>query len=66
VIASHPYPTFICHECGMKYGRHAPGICTCHEGTCDVCGKVASLTEPRDYGHLVLPFTTEPDTEVKV
>lgn len=49
------YPEFVCFECGVKYGRHQARICTVHEGVCGVCGKTASVTEPRDFGHLVLP-----------
>jgi hypothetical protein len=27
-------------------------VATWHENTCDICGAEASVTEPRDYGHL--------------
>jgi hypothetical protein len=57
------YPTWICHECGTKYGRWyqagsytgpANHCSTNHLGTCDVCGATdVSVTEPRDYGGLV-------------
>lgn len=46
------YPTWVCFECGEKYGRHAPGICTVHEDVCGICGKTVPVTEPRDFGHL--------------
>jgi tRNA G26 N,N-dimethylase Trm1 len=46
------YPSAICHDCGMKYGRRAPHIACYHTSECDLCGQTASLTEPRDYGHL--------------
>jgi hypothetical protein len=55
---------WVCYSCGTKYGRWYQGdsysgpaahCSTNHIGTCDVCGTVdVSVTEPRDYGHLVL------------
>lgn len=51
-VSSDFYPSFICCVCGNKYGRHNVGIATFHEGNCDICGKLAAVTEPRDYGHL--------------
>jgi hypothetical protein len=49
-----PYPDWICHECGRKHGRGWPEghVATFHAGTCDICGQSASVSEPRDYGHL--------------
>ena len=47
-----PYPSTICLDCGTKHGRHRVGMATWHHGTCDVCGKEADVTEPRDFGHL--------------
>lgn len=49
------YPTWICHNCGVKYchgfadgGRSA----TYHIDNCDCCGaEDVPCTEPRDYGH---------------
>jgi hypothetical protein len=48
------YPVFICFDCGTRYGRGMPPghICTVHEGVCEICGARASVTEPRDFGHL--------------
>ena len=48
------YPDWICHQCGRKHGRGWPKdhVATFHAGTCDICGQSASVTEPRDYGHL--------------
>ena len=49
------YPTWVCHTCGMKYGKapSATRMATYHLGTCDVCGSGnMAVTEPRDYGHL--------------
>lgn len=42
--------TKICHKCGISYGRHNCGVATWHEDICDICGKRASVTEPRDFG----------------
>lgn len=46
------YPAFICFDCGEKHGKRKAGICTMHMGECDLCGRRAMLTEPRDFGHL--------------
>jgi hypothetical protein len=46
------YPIWICHPCGMRHGNKKCGVATWHENTCDICGAEASVTEPRDYGHL--------------
>jgi len=48
------YPTWICLECGDKYGNGMPDghVCTVHNGTCGICGKDAQVTEPRDFRHL--------------
>ena len=60
---SKPYPAWVCNDCGEKYGTWYQGgvytgpknhCSTNHYGTCNVCGKTnVSVTEPRDYGHLV-------------
>lgn len=56
------YPTWICHDCGVKYGAwYKKGeyvgpknhCSTMHTGECGVCGTIdVAVTEPRDYGHL--------------
>jgi hypothetical protein len=46
------YPIWICHPCGEKHGNRTVGVATWHKNTCDICGDEASVTEPRDYGHL--------------
>jgi hypothetical protein len=45
---------WICHTCGLRFGlrQHGPQISTFHMGRCDICGKYAPLTEPRDFGNL--------------
>jgi hypothetical protein len=58
----HVYPTWICHDCGVKYGAWykkgkyvgpTPICSTMHIGTCGVCDATeVAVTEPRDYGHL--------------
>jgi len=58
------YPTWVCHPCGTRYGKWYQGdtytgpkhLCsTMHVGRCDLCGsKEIAVTEPRDYGHLVI------------
>lgn len=46
------YPSWICKNCGDLHGRRAVGVATWHAGRCDVCGKTAFVTEPRDFGGL--------------
>jgi hypothetical protein len=46
------YPDWICSSCGAKHGLRRCGVCTWHVGTCGICGIEASVTEPRDFGHL--------------
>jgi len=36
----------------MSHGNKKCGVATWHKNTCDICGDEASVTEPRDYGHL--------------
>ena len=57
------YPSWICWDCGNKYGAWYQGgtytgpkvhCSTNHYGTCGICGNAeVSVTEPRDYGGLV-------------
>ena len=52
---TQPYPSWICHPCGMKHGKRKPregDTATYHTGTCGVCGQRKPVTEPRDFGHL--------------
>lgn len=54
-------PTWICQDCGEAYGQWYQGnysgplkhCATFHLGTCDICKNKTSVTEPRDYGHVV-------------
>jgi hypothetical protein len=47
------YPDWICSSCGARYGRRMLNRVACwHTGTCGICGVEASVTEPRDFGHL--------------
>lgn len=47
------YPAWVCYPCGSKHGRREVNrVATLHEDTCGICGQVALVTEPRDYGHL--------------
>jgi hypothetical protein len=51
-LAEQKYPEWICKPCGDKYGNRPVGLATWHVDTCDVCGEVTEVTEPRDFGHL--------------
>lgn len=57
------YPEWVCHACGAKYGTRIPVIATWHMGRCGVCGVMAAVTEPRDYGHLQPGWEQEPQVE---
>jgi len=48
---------WVCWGCGMDLpeAKH-PGVATWHDGTCDVCGKKTSVTEPRDFTTKHNPF----------
>ncbi len=49
------YPDWICSSCGAKYGKrlfNRERVSCWHTGRCDICGIEASVTEPRDFGHL--------------
>lgn len=58
------FVAWVCHPCGVTYGKWYHGgeytgpkthYSTMHLGSCDVCGtNNVSVTEPRDYGHLLL------------
>ena len=51
-VIKQDYPTWICGDCGTKYGRKPCGIATWDMGVCGVCGKTTAVTEPRDFNHL--------------
>jgi len=45
------YPAFVCYDCAIAAGgKLLHENATYHEGNCGVCGKMRSITEPRDYG----------------
>ena len=46
------YPSWVCSDCGERFGRREPSNATWHDGECDVCGFTNAVTEPRDFGHL--------------
>lgn len=47
-----PYPSVICLDCGITYGRRPVDHATWYPGTCGVCANETFVTEPRDFGHL--------------
>lgn len=62
------YPTWICIDCGELLGKwFASGkytgpfnLCsTMHTGICDVCKQKKTVTEPRDFGHLIPDWKTK-------
>lgn len=48
---SLPYPGWACVPCGKTHGKKLKEVATFHFGKCDVCGKNAPVSEPRDFGH---------------
>jgi len=47
-----PYPTWVCTGCVSKTKEYIEEtISTFHEGRCDVCNTMQSVTEPRDFGY---------------
>ena len=53
-IMKTDYPSWICFDCGHKYGagKNMTTESTWHNGVCGICRKEAAVTEPRDFGHL--------------
>lgn len=46
------YPSWVCEPCGMEHGSgKRAAVSSWHYGKCEVCGKNANVTEPRDFGH---------------
>jgi hypothetical protein len=42
-----------CFDCGDKYGVYSVGCSSVWNGTCDVCGQEARITETRDFAYFV-------------
>lgn len=53
-IVAQTQPSWVCSECGNKYGHGMPEghVCTMHNDVCGVCGKQKAVTQPRDFGYL--------------
>ena len=52
VVKQRDYPVWVCYPCGDRHGFKKCGVSTWHDDECGVCGEFASVTEPRDFGHL--------------
>jgi len=50
------YIDWVCYECGIKYCNKEPGVATWHLDVCDICHRIRSVTELRDYGYLKEEF----------
>lgn len=50
---------WVCNDCGIPYlldsQRSKDRIHTYNQFTCDVCGEVKSVTDPRNFNYLVHP-----------
>lgn len=42
--------TYVCFDCGNKYGKPIGGAVTMHQAQCDVCEKDKPVTHVRDFG----------------
>lgn len=40
-----PYPSLVCYDCGLRYGRRVPVAATWHKDRCDVCDRWKSVTD---------------------
>lgn len=47
------YPKWVCNDCALLVGGKWPKghVATFHPDTCEVCGQLRTVTEPRDWGH---------------
>lgn len=45
--------SYVCSECGNKYGTANGGVTTCHLSSCDVCGQKEVLTAVRNFNYLM-------------
>jgi hypothetical protein len=52
------YPRFACIACGKKHGTRLTRVEWLY-GKCEVCGKNANVTDPKDYGHFQNWFAGE-------
>ena len=43
---------YICIDCGLKHGSTNDGVCTVHEGICDICHEKKGITHKRNYNWL--------------
>ena len=44
------YPHWVCQDCGRKASKGRQFTVSCwHKGKCEVCGKIKSITEARDF-----------------
>lgn len=63
-LAYELYGSWICSDCGLKYGSRIPSCSTFHYDFCDYCNEYASVTESRDFGYPVLPVRNVYDESV--
>lgn len=52
---SKEIPTWICRDCGLKYGKSRGGVTTFHMNNCDWCGEKKSVCHCRNYSYPELP-----------
>lgn len=57
------YPTWICADCGEKYGKRNVGTACWHIDKCEICGEEKACTEPKDFGHLDLKKISWPKVD---
>lgn len=42
-------PRWVCFSCGPKYGTPYEGVCTVHQGICDICKQEKPVTSGRKF-----------------
>lgn len=67
ITQSHKYyPNTICADCVPKKNKKTSGVATFHEGHCEACGKMKSVTEPRDFNYPTLNLPTDRLLQIEI
>jgi len=53
--------TWVCANCGRRFGNYLPSVATWHEDICDICGRKIAVTESRDFGGIIRETFTKQD-----
>ncbi len=59
-------PKYVCYYCGTRYGYKTAVVkANWHKGQCNICGKLESLTEARNFGNLQNDWFNQYSYDVK-